>query len=265
MPSIFELIPGFKKKRVKIGIPGKDSKNRSITSDDKLDMITLLEIEATLKETHTFSTTLSENPIENGSYVTDHANIQPVELQLTCMISNNPLSFKQAIIGNASGLMGSIIGRATQNNLISAIATGAFSSIGTKIANMITNQKNAVADAMQKLLSAWEGATPLSVESGLRSYTNMVITNMSFNKDKDTAEVLSFQMTLREIRVVLSRTTIQKGSLRKTVQHTAATAAQNGKMPLKKPTDQQKSALGNLADGMSFPKTIVEGARSFFK
>jgi hypothetical protein len=235
MPSIFEVIPEFRKKRVKLAIPRK--------VQDKIEVIELLEIDATIRETHNFNSEPTENPIEDGSVITDHVNIKPRELQLECVISNNPLSFRSALIGNAAGLVGGIVGRAAQSNIGAAVATGGLATIGNKLARTIVNDKNRVGSTIQKLQAAWEGASPLSVENALTVYRNMVITNMIFNRNVSTADSLFFNLTLREIRFVNSKLVrVPKDTVQRAVENSATSQQDNGKQPTKPPTPEQASA-----------------------
>lgn len=235
MPSIFELIPAFRKKRVKLCIPDRDSEGNKC--------ITLLEIDATLREVHTYNAEPTENPIEDGSTITDHVNIKPRQFQMDCMISNNPLSILEAQIGNAAGLVGGIVGRASQNNMVSAVATGGFATLATKIARTIVNDANRVTTAIQKLTTAWEGASPLSVENALTVHKNMIIKSLTLNRDKTTADVLSFSIMLQEVRFVNSRVVrIPKESVQELIKSSATSETDNGRQPSQTPTDQQSES-----------------------
>jgi len=262
MPSIFELIPGSgqQKKRVRFSIPYS-----SFATNSKPDFIALLDLEATIKETHTMTTELTENPIEDGGYVTDHANIKPRELQIEAIITDNPISFQAAIIGNAAGLVGGIIGRAVKNNYVQAIATGALASIVTKIAKL-SNPGSRTGDAMDKLIGAWEGATPISVTESLRQYQNMVITNMVFNRDKETANTLKFTVTLKEIRVVTGKKIpTVRDKLAANVKHTAQSVISNGAQQKAVPTTEQGSNwLTRIANKESITRVGVDVLRNGF-
>ena len=233
MPSIFEVIPEFRRKRVKLCIPRR--------VEDDVQVIDLLEIDATIRETHSYTATPTENPIEDGSVITDHVNISPKELQLECIITNKPLSFRSALIGNAAGLVGGVVGRASQNNIAAAIATGGLATLGNKLATTESNENTRVKLAIDKLQAAWEGASPLSVENALTVYRNMVITNMTFNRNVSTADSLFFNLTLKEIRFVSSKVIrVPKETVQAAVQSTAASEQDNGKQPTKEPTAEQE-------------------------
>lgn len=232
MPSIFEVFESFRKKRVKLAIP------RLVA--DKTQVIDLLEIDATITENHSFSSTPTENPVEDGSVITDHVNIAPREIQLECIITNNPINFRSALIGNAAGLVGGVVGRAAQSNITAAVATGGLATLGNKLAFVQPSENTRVKTAIDKLLAAWEGASPLSIENALISYKNMVITNMTFNRNKSTGESLFFNLTLKEIRFVTSKVIrVPKEVVQQAIQSSATSEQDNGKQPTTTPTEEQ--------------------------
>lgn len=249
MPSIFELFPAFRKKRVKFCIPDRRDGN---------DCIAFLEMDATMREQHTYNAQPTENPIEDGSTITDHVNIKPRELQLECIITNNPLSLVSAVIGSAAGLVGGIVGRASQNNIVAAVATGGFATLATKVARTIVNDRNRVGMAIQRLQAAWEGATPISVENALTVYQNMVITNLQMNRSRTTADSLFFTVSLKEVRFVSSRIVrVPKESVVEAVQGSASSEIDNGRQPTTSPTEQQEQGwLQRKANGESIGRII---------
>jgi hypothetical protein len=50
-----------------------------------------LVLDATLSESHTLDTRVTENPVEEGAAVTDHAQLQPRSVSLTGIVTNTPL------------------------------------------------------------------------------------------------------------------------------------------------------------------------------
>lgn len=56
------------------------------------NQIGLIEIDATIREVHDYSTTITQNPVENGAVISEHVINQPKTLQLEAVITNTPLS-----------------------------------------------------------------------------------------------------------------------------------------------------------------------------
>src|SRR3989337_1093768 len=144
MPSLFDLIPGSKRKKLKISLPNFDK-------DGNLSGTTILELDASISETHSSTINISENTIEDGSIISDHIDLQPKELKIDGLVSNTPLGIREIIIGNTAGIVGGILGRSSNNSLVGALAVGGLSTIGQKIANLRVNDKNLAQTKFQQL------------------------------------------------------------------------------------------------------------------
>lgn len=236
MPSIFEISPKFRRKRVKLTIPDI---NRLDQAGNPTSVL-LLEIEATLQESHAMRSEVADSPIESGATITDHVNVLPREISLDCIITNNPLTLESAIVGNVAGLVGGIVGRASRNNIAAAVATGGLASLATKINSTIVNNNNRVQMALQKLQTAWEGAALITVDSGLTTYNNMIITGITFTRTAQTSGTLPFTVTMREVRLVKSLAIpTPRAVVTKQRRNSATTSTDAGKQTPSAPTPQQ--------------------------
>jgi len=257
MPSIFELVPAFRRNKVRLSIPDTSRVNNL----GQPTAINLLEIEAMIEETASYTSTLTESPIEDGSTIADHVTIQPREIVLNCIITNHPLTLQSTLIGNVAGLVGGIIGRSSRNNIASAIGTGGLATIAAKISNTITNDGGRVTNAIQKLQAAWEGAALITVEGGLTTYSNMLITKIDMKRNKDTSNTLPFTITMREVRIVRSKTiTLPKQVITKARQRTAAPTTDNGRQPTNGPTAEQTSKYVENRSKLATFSDFVKGS-----
>jgi len=133
-----------------------------------------IRLDASLREVHTSSATVTENPIEGGKPIADNVILQPKVLQIDGVISDAPLSifqFEQFIAG-----LGTIFGQSSRSM-----------------------------DAYQSLLKLQEDRIPFAVVTGLRSYENMILENLSVTRSASVGRALSFTASLKQIEFAYSR------------------------------------------------------------
>ena len=133
-----------------------------------------IEFDATTSETHSGSTTPTDHPVETGAVVSDHAIDQPDELELAGMITNTP------VIALASQRSRSVLG-------------------GPASARAV--------DAYSEILRLRKTKTLVSVETELKTYSNMLIVSESVTRDKDTLRILDISVRFREFRTATIETT----------------------------------------------------------
>ncbi len=129
-------------------------------------------LNATIQENHQVIINYTENPIEKGRTVTDHSFIQPDELTIDVIISNDS---------------GNILGGGFVEELIS----GQIYS-------------NDVYDYLERL--AKENVL-LVIETPLKVYENMTIREIKVDKNKDTANCLKASIFFKEISFAFSSET----------------------------------------------------------
>lgn len=127
----------------------------------KLDAI---ELDATLSESHAKTATVTRNPVERGSDVTDHVHIMPDRLKIEGVISQTPDVLRASFDPRFGGT---------------------------------TRAKSAWAQ-LKELQAKRE---PFEVFTSLQSYTNMVISSLETTRTADTTHALRFTATLDEIEI----------------------------------------------------------------
>jgi hypothetical protein len=137
-----------------------------------------LAFDAVFQETHDAELEVTDNPVETGVIVSDHAYMKPLKITISAGVSDSPLHTP------AGG-----------------------DPFGAGLAPSRSRQ------AFQMLLDLQKSAEPFSVQTGLKLYTNMVCTRISTSQDKDTGNVLVFEAQLRE--VILSQTQLVNTPTRK--------------------------------------------------
>ncbi len=119
--------------------------------------------DAIFSETHYSTLEVTENPVESGASITDHAYVKPYRVTVSAGISNTPL-------GPVSGQFGDGAERART--------------------------------AYQALLDLQATREPFDVQTGLKLYSDMVCTSIGTQQDPRTPEVLDFVAELRQIIIV---------------------------------------------------------------
>lgn len=131
-------------------------------------------------ETSRFSNIVSQHPLESGTSVTDHVEQRPVELSIDGLLSNTPLPR----------------------------AIGSMRSRG----DLLGLNRNRISTVFEWLVDIWERGTKVNVLTGLRLYKDMVITDISPNRQggarSDSRNALRLTIRLQEIKEV-SATLVQ--------------------------------------------------------
>lgn len=124
--------------------------------------------DAIFEETHASELEVTDNPVETGVTVSDHAFMRPLRLSLVGGVSDTPLQ----------------------------------QAPGDPFASDAGRSKR----AYELLTELQRKAEPFDVQTGLKLYSNMVCERINTSQDKDTANVLFFYADLREVIIVNTET-----------------------------------------------------------
>jgi len=142
-----------------------------------LNTLTGIVVDATVSEEHVSTADLTENPVEDGAKVTDHVQLKPSQLTIEGVISDTPLGY--AVIGNIQ-------------NLVRSVAT-------------LFGRSSRSTDAFNNLRKLQESRKPFTVITGLKRYTNMIMTDLSVPRTATTGGAIHFRAVMKEIRIVKSK------------------------------------------------------------
>lgn len=123
-----------------------------------------IELEATVKESHSSEVSITQHPVESGADITDNAVVQPKKLTIEGAFSAYQLTPSTGTI---------------------------FGADSTKIP--------AIYD---QLIRLQESRELIQVQTGLKLYRNMLITSVSVTQDKTNSQALFFTANLQEIILV---------------------------------------------------------------
>lgn len=128
------------------------------------------ELDASVNETHSFESEVTDHPVEKGADVTDHVRARPIMLMIEGVVSDSPI--------------GDIRDRR---------------SVTTSPSN----------DALAHLLDIRDKREPIVVETALKVYENMVLQSLEIPRSASTGEALRFRATFKQVQLVTNlRTTI---------------------------------------------------------
>lgn len=123
-----------------------------------------INIDASIQEDHTTEVTKTEHPVEKGANITDHVEIRPDTLSVEGVVSDAPL----------------------REDVIST--SGASRSV----------------DAFTRLQNIQKEKLLVTVVTGLKTYTNMILRTLSPVRNAKTGKALRFNARFEEVRIVES-------------------------------------------------------------
>lgn len=127
-----------------------------------------VELDVIISEGVSTSSTITQNPVEQGADVSDHIIINPLSFAMSGIVSDTPVKF---LGGLSSGL---------------SLLSGETPSV----------------KAWDKLLQLQASREPFTLVTNLKEYDNVVIETLSTTQDKDTSKMLNFSATMKEIILV---------------------------------------------------------------
>jgi hypothetical protein len=127
-----------------------------------------VQVDVSLRETHSSTKTISDSPVEVGSDISDHVKKSPDEVSIDGVLSDLPSSLISLAEQEISG--------------------------------------NTAEKRYAELLDLVSNADSFELVTGLRVYSNMVFTAFSVDRDNSSGGVIRFKATMREIEFAQSET-----------------------------------------------------------
>jgi len=146
----------------------------------------LLELDASLREDHQLEADSSENPIEDGSLVTDNYLKRPRRLMIEGTVTDTPVQYLSALTTGEQGL-------------------GSLASW--------TGIMPARINAWTALKAMWESGVPFDVSTGLDLYKNMVIKRVSAPTSAMIGRQLLFTAELEQKLILTKESAVPSNDL----------------------------------------------------
>lgn len=163
-----------------------------------------LVFDAVLEEQHESSLEVTENPVETGVVVSDHAYMKPERVTISAGVSDVAL---RALVNDPYG-------------------------------NGVSRHR----EAFRLLQELQRKAEPFDVQTGLKLYRNMVCTSLRVVQNKDNSSALMFQAELREVIITFTQSVIYPPRRTGATQQQAGKTKEKGEQQGKPVTNQTQPA-----------------------
>jgi hypothetical protein len=189
-------------------------------------------IDASISINTSIKAKVTSYPVEDGNFISDHVQPEPLMLSIDGIISQSPSSFFLSVVnatagfiaGQASSLTGlsSAFASAAVASGLAAAATQGNTDLDTGASFVKLLLDRGVADnefpkkAMLGLVRMFNDGSPFKVRTFFSDviYTNMVATSITFPQDAKIGDSLKFKLTCVKVNIVTSKVDIGgKGEL----------------------------------------------------
>ena len=162
-------------------------------------MIGTYVIDASITESHTYESQVTEFPVEQGSAISDNVRPMPIVVMIQGIVSDTPI-----------GVM------ADQRN--SEHGDQAFlPTTDAATAKARGDQQSAPSiDALAAMLAIRDARQPVPIVTSLSSFDNMVLTNLEVPRDAQTGASLIFTATFKQITIVTNQRVLVRTSTART-------------------------------------------------
>lgn len=131
-------------------------------------------------EDHTLESDVTEDPVESGANMTHHVRALPARVSLEAWVSDTPL--------------GDMVQTRARSAVLTALSTGSLPIPSD--------------EAYARLRLIHEKREPITIETNLRRYDNMVLRSLSVPIDVGTGDALMFRAEFVEVRIVTNERTV---------------------------------------------------------
>lgn len=189
-----------------------------------LDNVVGLDPDLSQNESHQFRTRVTKNPVEDGGTITDHIFNDPEIINISAFVSDDPVRLFSGIRDVVS------------NNISRSQFRDRITGAGTTRS----------IDAFGVLLDLRNNKSVITLQTGLKQYDDMVITNITVNRNARNGKSLTFDITLEHIEKVKVQTvSVPADILAAPVKDTAQSKVDTGNQ-----TADSKTVLKAFTDGV---------------
>jgi hypothetical protein len=217
MANIFDIITGERRRTTFSYSILSDAQDRNVEQE-------ILKLDAALNIGHDTQTTPTEHPLEDGASISDHIIRKPAILSIEGIVTDDPISIVASALGAVSGIPGSLIG-----GVAGSVVSGAISALGSAL---LEGDGRRSVNAYETLLNLQKEGIPLTVVTGLKTYTNMVLFGLNVPQSSRNSNALQFSAKLKKIEIAVSETVIvPKEAISNTARNSGSAKEKRGNTP----------------------------------
>jgi hypothetical protein len=160
-----------------------------------------LTLDATVKETHELSAQVTDHPVESGSNLTDHIRTLPARISLQGIISNTPIVVPVDGADSARGIQ--VLVEGAQPTILVPFGGRVPLGLPRQQASVLgfDRQFDRVLVARQQLELINQRGILVSIVTTFKTYYSMAFESISFDRDKDTGNAVSVQLSAKEVLI----------------------------------------------------------------
>lgn len=219
-------------------------RNRIQQLNSRKQAFDVLVIDATMQETHSAASEVTEHPVEVGSDITDHIRPKPIEVRIDGIITNAPLQTDALSLALGA----------------SPLAPGL--ALANAAALALIGKAEFTKDAFNTLRRIRDNGVLVVLNTAYEAYENMAMTDLQIVRDQNTGDALHFTATFRQIVIVDAAKLENLPTLAQDASDIGSQSTSSASGAIGKATDlsllnmlgpQNLNAVGLTAD----PKTIL--------
>jgi hypothetical protein len=212
-----------------------DTKNAALVSVPGMEGISGWVFDIPTGEEINLSADVTDHPTENGSFISDHVVVKPIQITLSGYVGN--LVYRVPQPGSAEYQADQLTSKLLAvNSYLGPLTQGAtqMAAAVTSQVSYIANQVNAIKKkatnivnffkgaekepdpqtiAYHELKALWKSKQIVSLQTYWEFFGTMIITNVTARHDDQTDDYTDISVTLKEIRLVNVKTTAVKEDL----------------------------------------------------
>jgi len=215
----------------------------TLSRTDGVGVAPKLEIDATIRQNTSRRAMLTKNPVESGALTTDHVNLENINFEAECLVSEAPLSLLQSLIGGIAGgalgtevggALGSFLGTAAGASVGSQIAKFALSpdippseALGSQIATRIPGDLDYPKKVYDYLLALQQDRALIKVESRMATLSDLVIVSLTAPITIENGRSMRFTVGFEQIQIIKTSTSALTESVIDAAASATGATAQN--------------------------------------
>lgn len=157
----------------------------------------VMTVDATISSIHSAGASLTKRELEDGSDVSDHMTTSPEGVVIKGVISETPLDLFTSLAGSAIGAAASL---ASQAGLGAAAGVGI---LGGSLLSSVNGSRTV--NSYEFMVQLQQKRIKFDLVTGLKSYTNMVLTSVQAERSAKIGKAIHFTATIEKVTFVTSK------------------------------------------------------------